>query len=316
MECDVLIEKGGKIGFNPGEKLLAYYNPEVSLLSFHFHKSLIYTNRFDIPIAELILAFKAAINLGMFQILAHPFDALERIYREDRRGFEEIANLAREQRVAFEINADKGFDEETLAALIKNDNCFSFGGDFHGFSYWLKRDIQGLKPLEFKAGKPPGFRRAGDAEALERLLGLTAEVADKEKRYWRELDPLFWQLPYPSEEKHTLRNYAVHLYRHCYPKEETFEEGIKRIMEKFDPAKKEIVGEYLRDLHRIYTKWGGAPRKKLRMRLEKHFLEVPLTKNEVEFYEQWLARAFELGFKKEQLLNSWNAVELENFLHR
>ena len=304
MECDVLIEKGGKIGFNPGEESLAYYNPEVSLLSFHFHKSLIYTNRFDIPIVELILAFKATINSGMFQILAHPFDALERIYREDRRSFEEIANLAREKKVAFEINADKGFDEETLSALIKNDNLFSFGGDFHGFSYWLKRDAAGLEVAR------------EDKAAMEQLLGLTTEVADHEKCYWRELDPLFWQLPYPSEEKHALRNYAVHLYRHYYPKEETFEEGIKRIMEKFDPAKKEIVGKYLRDLHQIYTKWGGAPRKDLRLRLEKYFLEVSLTSNEIKVYEQWLAKACDLGLKREQLINNWDTPKLESFLKR
>lgn len=304
IECDVLIEKGGKIGFNPSEKLLAHYNPEVSLLSFHFHKSLIYTNRFDIPIVELVLAFKAAINSGVFQILAHPFDALGQIYKEDRRSFEEIANLAREKKVAFEINADKGFGEETISALIKNDNLFSFGGDFHGFSYWLKRDKVGLEVKE------------EDKVAMERLLGLTAEVAEREKRYWRELDPLVWQLPYPSEEKHALRNYAVRLYRHCYPKEETFEEGIKGIVEKFDPAKKEIVGKYLRDLHQIYTKWGGAPRKDLRMRLEKYFLKAPLTKNEISVYEHWLVKACELGLKKERFINSWDSARLEKFLRR
>lgn len=54
----------------------------------------------------------------------------------------------------------------------------------------------------------------------------------------------------------------------------------------------------------------------LRMRLEKYFLEVPLTTNEFGVYEQWLAKAFELGLKKEQLLNSWDTPELENFLKR
>lgn len=56
--------------------------------------------------------------------------------------------------------------------------------------------------------------------------------------------------------------------------------------------------------------------KVLRMRLEKYFLEVPLTTNEFGVYEQWLAKAFELGLKKEQLLNSWDTPELENFLKR
>lgn len=307
IECDFLLKAKGKVSCNPGEKLLARYDPEVSLIAFHFHRTLTYASRFEIVIADLIAAFKWAIDSEMFNILAHPFDVLERVYHEDRRGFEEIANLAREKKVAFEINADKGFGEIVMAALIENGNFFSFGGDFHALSYWLKRDIQGLKP-----GKPRGFPE----EALRRLLGLTAEVADKEKRYWKELDPLFWRLPYPSEEKRTLRNYAVRLYQRCYPDEKTFKRGLEKVVAKFAPEQREPVESYLQELHRIYTKWSGAPRKGLRMRLEKYFLEAPLTENEIGIYEQWLARAYDLGLKREQLLNNWDTPKLESFLKR
>lgn len=304
IECDFLIKKKGEIDFRPGEMLLARYNPDISLIAFHFHNTLTYANRFEIAISDLASALKWAIDSGMFNIIAHPFDVLGRIFNEDQRGFEEIADLAREKKVAFEINADKGYEEEVIQALIKNDNLFSFGGDFHALSYWLKREDAGLSP------------RPEDREALQRLLGLTAEVSDKEKLYWRELDPLFWHLPYPSEEKRALRNYAVRLYRRCYPSEEAFKRGLEKVIAKFDQKQGEVVKTYLQELHKIYAKWGGAPRKDLRMLLEKYFLKAPLTKNEVGVYEKWLTRAFELGLKKEQLLNNWSILKLEDALKR
>ena len=304
IECDFLIKKKGEIDFRPGEKLLARYNPDISLIAFHFHKTLTYANRFEIAISDLTVAFKWAINSGLFHILAHPFDVLERIYHRDRRGFEEIASLAREKKVAFEINADKGFDEVVMMALIGNDNFFSFGGDFHALSYLLKRDREGLEV------------KGEDEVAMERLLGLTAEVAEREKHYWRVLDPLFWRLPYPSEEKRTLRNYAARLYKRYYPNEGVFRKGLERVVSKFEDEQKKLVRDWLQELHEIYTKWGGAPRKDLRMRLEKYFLGAPLTDNEIGVYEQWLAKAYELGLKKEQLLNSWDTPKLESFLRR
>jgi len=304
IECDFLIKKKGEIDFRPGEKFLARYNPDVSLIAFHFHNTLTYANRFEIATSDLVAAFKWAIDSGMFNIIAHPFDVLGRIFNEDQRGFEKIADLAREKKVAFEINADKGYEEEVIQALIKNDNLFSFGGDFHALSYWLKREDAGLSP------------RPEDREALRRLLGLTAEVSDKEKLYWRELGPLFWHLPYPSEEKRALRNHAVRLYKRCYPSEEAFERGLEKAIAKFDQKQGEVVKTYLQELHEIYAKWGGAPRKDLRMRLEKYFLKAPLTKKEVAVYEQRLTRAYELGLEREQLLNSWDTSKLESFLKR
>ncbi len=151
---------------------------------------------------------------------------------------------------------------------------------------------------------------------MKRLLGLAAEAADREKKYWRVLDPLFWQLPLKSEEKRSLRNYAAQIYKHCYPKKETFERGLGRILAKFRREQQRLVEDYLRDLHRIYVKWGGLPRKELRMHLEKYFLKSPLTEAEVEVYERWLAKAFELGLKEEQLVNSWDTPKLESFLLR
>lgn len=307
IECDFLIKKKGEIDSRPGETLLARYNPDISLIAFHFHNTLTYANRFEIAISDLVAALKWAIDSEMFNIIAHPFDVLGRIYQEDRRGFEKIADLARERKVAFEINADKGYEEEVIQALIKNDNLFSFGGDFHALSYWLKRDQPEADGVAI---------RDEDREALQRLLGLTAEVAEREKRYWRELDPLFWYLPYPSEEKRRLRNHAVRLYKRRHPNEETFKRGLGKVVAKFEPKQGEVVKTYLQELHKIYVKWGGAPRKDLRMRLEKYFLKAPLTKDEVGVYEQWLAKAYELGLKKEQLINSWDTSKLESFLKR
>jgi len=305
IECDFVIKEAGRVAFNPPEKLLKRFDPEVPLIAFHFHNSLIYARLLDISISDLTTAFKAAICSGMFRILAHPFDALWRIYREDRRGFEEIANLAKERKVAFEINADKGFSDEVVVSLIKNGNLFSFGGDLHALSYWLKRDMDGIA-----VGR-------GDRDAVERLLGLTGEVADKEKLYWRELDPLFWTLEIP-EGRGKLRDYAVRLYRdrrfHANP--EAFEKGIKRVTSRFPAEKQSIVGSRLWDLYLTYKKWGGAPSRQERLRLErKYFLQVPLTAAETEIYEYWAARAFRLGLKEEQLINTWSTPQLDSLLN-
>jgi len=305
LECDFLLSAPGKVGFNPGERLLSRYDPDVSLIAFHFHNTLTYGKRYEVDIADLVNAFKWAIASGMFSVFAHPFDVLGRIYREDRRGFEEIANLAREGGVAFEINADKGFDKESVAALIKNGNLFSFGGDFHALSYWLKHD-------------PVGIGAEGEDRVLVgRVLGLTREAASKEKRYWAELDPLFWQLPCSGERRRALRNYATYLCRRLGLSDEAFTRGLRKVAVEFGPHERLVLERRLRELRRIYVKWGGAPTKKERMYVEKKYLlRVPLTSAEVRVYEQWLARAFKLGLGKAQLINSWDTPKLEAFLHR
>jgi histidinol phosphatase-like PHP family hydrolase len=300
LECDFFLPKRGKIGFRPGERLLSRYNPDVSLIAFHFHHTLTYAKRYDIAIADLVGALRWAIRSGMFSILAHPFDVLGRIYREDRRGFEVIADLAREKKVAVEINADKGFDGEAISSLVKNGNLFSFGGDFHALSYWLKRDAQGIE-----AG--------GDRKLIERVVGLTREAIDKEKRYWGELDPIFWNLPCSGEERWALRDRVVYHYRRGDKK---FEGVLNKITSYLDGREKHLVVSRLRDLHQIYAKWGGAPTKGERKRAERYFLHVPLTDGELQIYERWLARAFKLGLKEENLINNWDTPKLEAFFHR
>lgn len=303
IECDFLLPGPGKIGFNPGERLLSHYNPDASLIAFHFHHTLTYAKRHEIAIADLVNALRWAVRSGMFSILAHPFDVLGRVYREDRSGFEEIANLARQERVAIEINADKGFDDGAMSALIKNGNFFSFGGDLHAFSYWLKRDTKGLEV------------GGDDKRLVERVVGLTREAADKEKRYWKGLDPLFWNLSLPSGKREAVRNYSVQLYKRFWGSEQVFERGLERVKANFGPNEGRLLDTYLRDLYRIYTKWGGAPNKKDRERVERYFLQVPLTAGEIAVYESWLAKAFKLGLKKEQLINNWDTPRLESFLH-
>ena len=305
LECDLLLPKPGEVSFGPGERLLSHLNPDVALIALHFHSGLTYGKRYEIVVTDLTNAFRWAISSGLFSILAHPFDVLARIFYEDRQGFEEIADLAREKRVAFEINADKGFEEKAMAALVENNNFFSFGGDFHAFSYWLKRD-------------PGGIAAAGEDEVLvRRILGLTREAADKEKQYWRELDPLFWQLPCSSKERGALRNYAVQLYKRFCGNSRVFERGLERVKKHFDVGKQRAVEVCLRDLFQIYTKWGGEPTKRERMYVErKYLLHTPLTPGEKEVCERWLARALGLGLKKEQLINTWDNPRLERFLHR
>jgi hypothetical protein len=244
----------------------------------------------------------------MFHIFAHPFDILERLYQEDQRGFEEVAEEARRHKVAFEINADKGFDEAPMRALIGNGNLFSFGGDFHALSYWLKRDKKGLEVSR------------KDEKEMGSLLGLVAEAADMERACWRKLDPLFWRLPFSSEEKRILRNYAARIYksRGCLRfGRRSFERALGKILPKFkDNAERKLVKECLTELYQVYAKWGGDIPRGSRIRLERYFLEAPLTKKEWGVYERFLGQAYRLGLKKENFINSWDQLALDRFLEK
>ncbi|GMR18888.1 MAG: hypothetical protein BMS9Abin34_010 [Patescibacteria group bacterium] len=304
LECDLLIQPGGKVDFSPGETLLKCFDPEIALISFHFHSSLTYAGRFEMEVADLVTAFKWAINHGKFSVLAHPFDALERVLEGDPSGFEEIANLAREKRVAFEINADKGFWEKPLLKLIENRNIFSFGGDLHALSYWLKRDWAGLEVSE------------EDRPLVDKVLGLTREAADKEKEYWRVLDPMFWHLPHLSPRLLRFKRQAVWLYRRCISDRACFERNLSRLVARFSPQDGELVELYIRDLGEVYRKWGGGLKKRDRMRAEKYFLKASLTPSEFEVYERWLVRAFDFGLQSKRLINAWDTPKLEKFLHR
>jgi len=300
IECDVVI-KHGKISFSPGEKLLERFNPDSSIIGFHFHHSLTYGGLYDMRLSDIVSALKWVLSSGFFNTLAHPFAVLNRVLTEKPSDFEKIANLARDKRVAFEINADKGFFENPLKKLIENGNFFSFGGDFHALSYWLKRDWEGLKVSD------------EDIFLVERVLGLTRDVSDKEKAYWREMDPIFRALPYSSARRWALRKKLIRLYK-SYTAPRVFEQELEKIVAHFGRLEGELVKRYIKELNSIYGRWGGEPKEKDRMRAERYFLQASLTQNEVGVYEQWLVKAFEVGLKKGQLVNTWSTPKLKNFL--
>ncbi len=300
IECDLVVGRG-KFSFRPGEELLKRFNPDISIIGFHFHHSLTYGGLYDMKLSDVVSALRWALTCGLFNVISHPFEILSRIFTEDPSEFEKIANLALENRVAFEINADKGFFEKPLKKLAKNGNFFSFGGDLHALSYWLKRDWEGLEvPDE-------------DIFLLERVLGLTRDVADKEKAYWREMDPMFRELPYASYKRWALRRNLIRLYKSCL-EPDVFGQELDKIVAIFGRLEGGVVESHVKELNSIYKRWEGEPKKKDRMRAERYFLQVPLTSNEIEIYAQWLDRAFELGLKKEQLINTWDTPELKNFL--
>ncbi len=303
IECDLRIERGGKFSFTPGEALLSRFDPEVPLIALHFHSSLTYAGLFELEIGDLVGALNWAIQSGRFAILGHPFDLLDRIWKESPASFEQLANLARERKVAFEINADKGFVAPVLERLVANGNLFSFGGDLHSFSHWLKREPRGLKV--------PLIKR----QLVGRVLGLTREAADFEKDFWREMDRLIWHLPYPSVRRWVVRDRAINLYRSC-PSAEAFDCQLQDLILVFSPADRRWVESGLRKLNRIYRRWGGEIRPEERRQAEKCFLTAPLTVHERAVYVRYLKAAKDLGLKEEQLINSWETSELEQFFSR
>jgi len=301
IECDFLIRKKGEISFNPGRKLLERFAPDIAIIGFHFHHTLTYRGLYGLLLTDIVSALKWAIKSGHFRAIAHPFDVLDRILTEDPELFEETANLARENRVAFEINADKGLFEKPLAKLIENGNLFSFGGDLHSFSYWLKRDRDGLNVPD------------RDVPTVERALGLARDAADKEKLYWREMDPLFRQLPVPRPKHWHLRRKSIWLYRNRV-EPERFKTKLDFIIKHFGKLEGRLIKDHIEELDSIYRRWGGEISKRDRQRIEKYFLNAPLTKNELEIYEQWLERAFELGVPKESLVNSWEDPKFSSWI--
>ena len=73
--------------------------------------------------------------------LGHPFGELKAVLEYDPQRFAAIINSAKENMIAFEINAEKGFDADVLAALLENGNWLDFGSDFHAYLHWLKESI-------------------------------------------------------------------------------------------------------------------------------------------------------------------------------
>jgi hypothetical protein len=66
----------------------------------------------------------------------------------------------------------------------------------------------------------------------------------------------------------------------------------------------------------VYAKWGGDIPRGSRIRLERYFLEAPLTKKEWGVYERFLGQAYRLGLKKENFINSWDQLALDRFLEK
>ncbi|MEX1061937.1 MAG: hypothetical protein WEC39_02425, partial [Patescibacteria group bacterium] len=260
LECDFIVKKG-RIGFNPAPALITEFNPDISIVGFHFHDTLTYGGIYDLAIRDLTKALEEAIDSGLFAAIAHPFEVLERLWAEDPSSFEKVANLAKERKVAFEINADKGFYEASFKRLMGNGNLFSFGSDLHSLSHWLKREWEGLKVPD------------RDLFLMERVLGLSNEAADLEKAAWREMDYLFREVKLSGPVRHDLRNQATSLYKSSLPLE-VFDRRLKKIIAHFGKLEATIVERHLREMDSVYRRWGGQISYEDRMLAEKYFLEA------------------------------------------
>jgi len=303
IECDLLVKKAGEVSFNPSQDIIEQIQPDVAIVGFHFHDTLTYGGVYDLKLEDLSSALAKAIKSGLFAAIAHPFEILERVWDEDPKAFEKLADLAKERKMAFEINADKGFYDESFKRLTANGNLFSFGSDLHSLSHWLKRDWDGLKVAE------------ADIFLMERVLGLSNDVADMEKAFWREMDHLFREVKLPPSERHGLRSRAISLYKSSFPLE-VFDQRLMGIVGHFGKLEAVVVERHIRELDSVYRRWGGEVSYADRMLAEKYFLEAPLTSREIGVYEAWLEHAFALGLKKEQLVNTWETPRLEKFLKR
>jgi len=303
LECDLVVREPGNFSFNPDPEIIRESRPDIAIAGFHFHNTLTYGGIYDLKLKDLTGALAQAIKSGLFAAIAHPFEILERIWDEDPASFEKLANLAKEKKVAFEINADKGFYEASFKRLLANGNLFSFGSDLHALSHWLKRDWAGLKVPD------------ADLFLLERVLGLANDSADMEKAFWREMDYLFREVKLPGPARHNLRSQAITLYKSFLPLE-VFNRRLKKILAHFGKLEASIVGRHIRELDSVYRRWGGEITYEDRLLAEKYFLQAPLTAQEVKVYEQWLEHAYELGLKKEQFVNNWETPRLARFLKR
>ena len=298
LEMDVLIDDKGRFELNPPPALVAQIGLDVCLASFHFMPELIKISEYEIPPGLLAEALEYVLNEKVVRIVAHPFNVLRLIWKDDRPRFAALADLAREKKTAFELTPDWGTDKPLLKYLIKNGNYFSFGADFHAFSYWLKRSYPEGVVI------PPE-----DQKIVRAIITRNGKITDKEQEYRGEIHRRLFskKILLSGEEKEKLRKDLFGSYR----REDFFQE-VEGLLEPFPPAVRSPIKKYLTELYHQYR--GLLPLSKgMLLRADRYFLQAPLGKEDCEVYQEMVRRAFGLGMKKERFVNYWSDNKLEGF---
>lgn len=161
--------------------------------------------------------FKTAIESGAINRLGHPLWELHRVYEWDPEKFQEIADLAKEKGIAFEITSQRLhqlYEEPTrriLETLIANGNLIDFGTDFHNFLEWMKRSA--MVPESTKS------RVTAEGEMLmqrwEALQTFPDEFKQAERHFWKQTlrQTLELDLPERSITQSEVNDYCWRLYK-------------------------------------------------------------------------------------------------------
>lgn len=295
LEMDVLIGEDGKFSLNPPPALAAKVGLDVCLASFHFMPELIKISEYEIPSNLLAEALDFVLNEKLVRIVAHPFNVLRLIWKEDRPRFAALAALAKEKKIAFELTPDWGTDQPILKYLIENGNYFSFGADFHAFSYWLKRSYpEGvLIPPE-------------DQKMVKAIVTRNRGIIDKEAEYRGKIHRALFsrEISLRGKEREKLRQKLFGSYRR-----EGFFQEVDSLLEPFPTA---IRAQLKKCLTELYHQYRGLPpiSKGMLLRADRYFRQRPLEPEECQVYQESVRRAFALGMKEGQFVNCWSEEKL------
>jgi histidinol phosphatase-like PHP family hydrolase len=170
VEADITIDAEGNVGIEPPPEVLAKAGLHMITASIHYDETFIK----DTSPESIAKALEYVFTLqhegrGLVNRVAHCFKELRQVYdadkTPDKSEFARLMAIARDNMVAIELNADKGFDAEILQFLVENGNWLDFGSDHHAFKHWVK---QGRLPESLLT------------EEEQRI----AEVNARHNRYW------------------------------------------------------------------------------------------------------------------------------------
>ncbi|MBM4402311.1 MAG: hypothetical protein FJ044_03645 [Candidatus Cloacimonetes bacterium] len=145
IEADMKIDEAGNVNIVPPPEILAEAGLDVITVSFHGSENI--KGWPSEKVAEKLaegfeyILSREANGKPLVNRLGHPFSELRKIYNWDKSRFQELMDLAKERKVAIEINASKDSDEGVLRFLVENENYLDFGSDHHAFRYWLKESV-------------------------------------------------------------------------------------------------------------------------------------------------------------------------------
>lgn len=206
IEANVSIDEEGVVAIIPPPEVLIDAELDVITASCHGEDIKDWSGGKLAEALEYVFKLKHGERL-LVNRLAHPFIELRKIYDWDSQRFKELMDLARENQVAIELNADKGFDEEVLRFLVENGNWLDFGSDHHTFRYWLK-----------ESDLSPEVETTDEERELVNLLTRRNKFHRREELLWsgtashESINKMLARIP--GEERKIVSDRVWQLYKH------------------------------------------------------------------------------------------------------